>query len=520
MFPTIFLLCVTKTKIFKIRSQPILPEFAKLGFTSKPLDYKSFGKFTAKSGPRFPQQATTPLAAIRCFVTDEVLAKFVANAKAADVPNASVEEKTTSWFWRYFSVTLGHGIVSHKQERDAFASKSSSLHGLLGNEFFQFHHSREQWKRAKKIWWLSRDELTAIFNDRSAELWIPCQLIHLSENLSDFLKTDSLSLFCLRKQAVDEGGMQLFANIEDRSYIPGKPHPNCAEYIIAVGEDGYALCMVWRKDIGGKYSFPEKKIDQMKVFINYFKNLRHSGIQPYIFYIDARWSSLLLMEALQEAQFYGVLSCSSSMKPGKLLKWMRTDLGVKDWWSIGYTPLRANLITIRTKKKVYLNILTNWASLKAEEVWYKKRKFPAGEYSIKAPAVQKEYNIYKAKVDQWNKNLLQYYRFGRFTGKESFYMRFFVHAFTLQAYTLYCASTGSSIPQLEFRKRLINELHTVIFGPAPAAPLSSSVAHWPVDQKPAKKKCQVDHCGSSAYFYCPGCDIWGTYPCLSKKHGY
>jgi hypothetical protein len=278
--------------------------------------------------------------------------------------------------------------------------------------------------------------------------------------------------------------------------------------------------MVWRKDIGGKYGFPEKKLDQMKVFIDYFKSLRYSGIQPYIIYIDARWSSLPLMEALCDAHFYGVLSCSVSMKPKKLLMWMRSDLGVKDWWSIGYRPLYANLIMIRTKKKVYLNILTNWADLKPQEVYYRKRKFPAGEYSIKAPAVQKEYNTYKAKVDQFNKNLLLYYRYGRFTGKESFYMRFFVHAFTLQAFTLYSASNNSNMTQLEFRKTLIRELHSCIFGLAPEAGLTNKVAHWPVDRHPHKKKCQVDKCGSSAYFYCPACDMWGTYACISKKHGY
>lgn len=509
-----------KTNFFKIRSQPIHPDFAKLGFTSKPLPYESFGKFTANSGPRFPAPARSPLAALRCFLTDEVLAQLVSNASHLEVPNATPEEKAPMWFWRFFCATLAHGIVQQRYERDAFVSRESPLHALLGNKFLQSLHSREQWKRAKKIWWLSRDELTKIFNDRSAELWIPCQLVLLSNSHSKLHQTYSISLFLCRKQAVDEGGMQLFANVEDRSYIPGKPHPNCAEYIIAVGEDNYALCMVWRKDIGGKYGFPEKKIDQMKIFIDYFKSLRYSGIQPYIFYIDARWSSLLLMEALRNAHFYGVLSCSVSMKPGKLLMWMRTDLGVKDWWSVGYKPLSANLITIRTKKKVYLNILTNWADLKPQEVLYRKRKYPAGDYVVKAPAVQKEYNIYKAKVDQWNKNLLLYYRYGRFTGKESFYMRFFVHAFTLQAYTLYCAANGSSMSQLEFRKSLIEELYSFIFGTVQDVPLRSAVAHWPVDKKPYKKKCQVDKCGSSAYFYCPGCDIWGTYTCLSKKHGH
>lgn len=204
--------------------------------------------------------------------------------------------------------------------------------------------------------------------------------------------------------------MPLFANVEDRSYIPGKPHPNCVEYIIAVGEDMWASCIIWRKDNRPKYGFPEAKIDQMKIFIDYFKNLPLRSPQPYIFYIDARWSSVPLLQAIHDAHFYCLLSCSVKMRPQKLLMWMQGGLQIKDWWSVGYTPCQANLITIRTKKKVYLNLLTNWASLSPEVTQYRKRKFPAGEYSIKVPWAQKEYNIGKAKVDQWNKAILEYFR--------------------------------------------------------------------------------------------------------------
>ncbi len=102
--------------------------------------------------------------------------------------------------------------------------------------------------------------------------------------------------------------------------------------------------------------------------------LPYSGIQPYIFYIDARWGSFALMEKIRDARCYGVLSLSSTAKPKALMMWMRTDLGVKDWWSVGYPSLTANLITIHTKKKTFLNILTNWAPLHSETVTYRKRK--------------------------------------------------------------------------------------------------------------------------------------------------
>jgi hypothetical protein len=256
----------------------------------------------------------------------------------------------------------------------------------------------------------------------------------------------------------------------------------------------------------------------MEVFLDYFSKLPYSGIQPYIFYIDARWGSFALMEKIRAARCYGVLSLSSTAKPKALMMWMRTDLGVKDWWSVGHPSLTANLITIRTKKKTFLNILTNWAPLHSETVTYRKRKFPQGEYSVRASAVQKEYNIFKAKVDLWNKELLLYYRHGQFTGSETFYTRFFFHAWTLQAFHLYTASVESSVPQLEFRKRLIEELQVLIFGPKPATALVQSVTHWPRSQFPVKKKCQVDRCGSSCNYYCAGCELWGCLICLTNLH--
>jgi hypothetical protein len=264
--------------------------------------------------------------------------------------------------------------------------------------------------------------------------------------------------------------------------------------------------------------FPEKKLPQMQVFLDYFSSLPYKGIRPFIFYIDARWGSLALMERIRAAQCYGVLSCSSTAKPKALMMWMRTDLGVKDWWSVGNRKLSANLITIRTKKKTYLNILTNWACLDAETVNYRKRKHPAGSYTVVASAVQKEYNTFKAKVDIWNKSLLLYYRHGQFTGSETFYTRFFFHAWTLQAYHLYKASSNSDISQLEFRKRLIGELYDLIFGPKPASPLVQKVAHWPRSQHPLKHKCQIGRCGNSCTYYCDGCKLWGCLQCLTNIH--
>ena len=139
------------------------------------------------------------------------------------------------------------------------------------------------------------------------------------------------------------------------------------------------------------------------------------------------------MERISEARCYGVLSCSASMRPQGLITWMKSDLQKGDWWSIAYPPAKANLITIRTKKKVYLNLLTNWAALRAVPMTKRKRKYPISDYIVNAPFVQKNYNKFKCSVDKWNKALLEYYRPGVFINADVMYTQFFIYAFTLQS---------------------------------------------------------------------------------------
>jgi hypothetical protein len=150
-------------------------DLASQGFTSRPVGYESFGKFSASSGPRDRAQAPTPLAAVRCFLTDDVLALFLSSAKEKNLDGTVINETTLESFWRYFCATIGHGIVNYRQERDAYVHKNSSLSGLLGNDLLRSLHSLEQWKHAKKLWTLPRDTLTECFNKKSRDLWIPCQ---------------------------------------------------------------------------------------------------------------------------------------------------------------------------------------------------------------------------------------------------------------------------------------------------------------------------------------------------------
>jgi hypothetical protein len=75
--------------------------------------------------------------------------------------------------------------------------------------------------------------------------------------------------------------------------------------------------------------------------------------------------------------FGGVLSIGANAKPRSIFQWMRRDLEKGHWWSIGLhqqldaaKELNATLVTVRAKKKTYLNILTNVAPPKPQQVGY------------------------------------------------------------------------------------------------------------------------------------------------------
>jgi hypothetical protein len=165
------------TNFLKIRSFPLPAEYVALGFTSSPKPYKSFGKFTLKSGPCFPEKAQTPLDAVRCLVDDEVISCFILHAKKNAAENDIEANTEASYFWKFFAATIAHGIVDYAQEKDAYVGKNSNICGLFGNEFLKSLHTQEEWASAKQIWSMPRDELTSLFNDRIRVLWVPCQYV-------------------------------------------------------------------------------------------------------------------------------------------------------------------------------------------------------------------------------------------------------------------------------------------------------------------------------------------------------
>lgn len=291
---------------------------------------------------------------------------------------------------------------------------------------------------------------------------------------------------------------------------------------MAVDQNFFAFKLVWPKDNSAKYEETNKKTAQMIDYFKYFQNLARTstprGTQPHIFYIDARWSSLAVMHALKERQMYGVLSCGENMAPKTLWPWIKDGLDKYNWWSIGNTTLDANLVCIRTKKTVYLKILTNYASLSPSMITKTKRKPPRKKYKVEACAVQKDYNKFKCLVDQFNKAVLEYLRLGMPVNDDVTFTQFYFSAFIVQSWTYYKARTGEELSQKEFRESLVRELAAELL-PSPEQPaLKANPSCWLISKKPHKSRCEYFDCGRWTTLFCVGCNMWGCFKCLQKKH--
>ncbi len=172
------------------------------------------------------------------------------------------------------------------------------------------------------------------------------------------------------------------------------------------------------------------------------------------------------------------------MAPKTLWPWIKNGLDKYNWWSIGNTALDANLVCIRTKKTVYLKILTNYADLSPVIITKTKRKPPRKKYEVEACAVQKDYNQFKCLVDQFNKAILEYLRLGMPANDNVTFTQFYFSAFVVQSWTFYKACTGVELSQKDFRESLLRELAAELL-PSPEQPALKPIAScWAISKAP------------------------------------
>ncbi len=146
-----------------------------LGFISNPIPYQSFGKYSAKAGAKTRNSEMTELEALKELLPRRLIKLFRARAEAYFAEKKLIEEYDKDGLWRFWSAVIGHSVVQYSREKDAYVAAKSSFEGLLGNGFLRSLHTFEQWQHAKQAWTAPRDDLTAHFNSKAKELWIPTQ---------------------------------------------------------------------------------------------------------------------------------------------------------------------------------------------------------------------------------------------------------------------------------------------------------------------------------------------------------
>ena len=82
-------------------------------------------------------------------------------------------------------------------------------------------------------------------------------------------------------------------------------------------------------------------------------------IQPFVLYLDARFSSIDLMRRLNEKGLKAVMSLSSGAKPKSLWPFMKEGLEKREWRTLYLDRLDSTLTTVRAKKKAYVHLLSN-----------------------------------------------------------------------------------------------------------------------------------------------------------------
>lgn len=161
--------------MIKIRRDALPKAATDMGFVRNPTAYESFGQYSARAGAKLQRPEMTEFEALRQLLPKQLLKLLRARARAYFVEKDIGEQYDSDGLWRYWAAVIAHGIVQYSTEDDAYVAEKSSVNGLLSNTLLRKLHTRPQWQQAKQAWTATRDDLTAHFNSKAKELWVPTQ---------------------------------------------------------------------------------------------------------------------------------------------------------------------------------------------------------------------------------------------------------------------------------------------------------------------------------------------------------
>lgn len=291
------------------------------------------------------------------------------------------------------------------------------------------------------------------------------------------------------------------------------------EYLAAVDSIGFNCFLVWEKaHHNQKYDTrPDKIVEILEVVFDYFSNFKKSrSVQPFIFYLDARFGSFDLVNLAAKYGFKLVMSISAKRKPQELWNVMKEELEKREWRTVFYPEKDAYVVVVRPKRKTYLRMIATYGSANPITAVHRRRKFPRGNYDVIVPEVQQDYNANKNCVDNWNKRTLTYAPEWKFVSPEHAYVTFFVQAFTVNAYLYWRAITKSEEPQLFFRLLILDAIFPRLVKPVQ---FDTSKSHYPVPLKKKSRSC--DRCQSTRrpWRRCEACNLDLCQTCMDEQHG-
>jgi hypothetical protein len=302
----------------------------------------------------------------------------------------------------------------------------------------------------------------------------------------------------------------------ERSFVPGKPSPNCLEYMMLCDKDYFGYFLVWEKPhCNKKYDTkPDTVRDLLDKVFDQLEHFKANGKnKPFIIYVDARFGLPDLVPKANKRGFRVVMSMSARKFDGKVLEAMRKGLEKREWRVFFHPSDGCYLLVARPKRKTYLQILANHSTARKITTTHHKVKYPKTAYDVHVPQVQKDYNANKMQVDNFNKRVLAYQQQVKFTKTRIAYFHFFVQALTSNTYAYYRHVNEDPLDHYDWRIALVNALFETYGKKKSEKTGPKGTNHYPRPLKEGQRTCDYQKCRNRPTGFCEACDL-----ALCKKH--
>ena len=245
-----------------------------------------------------------------------------------------------------------------------------------------------------------------------------------------------------------------------------------------------------------------------------YKSHNGMGNQPFRFYLDSRFSSIKLMQYINQQNFEFVMSCSSNMKPKAMMTFLKVDTPLRHWRIVDNTKHKFRLMGHQVKRNKFLFLASHFSNFKHHLVQHRRYKFPRKRYWTVEPVVINDYNMHMGNVDLFDKMVQKYWRRTNYVNHGHALTSFFIQACIRQAFIASNHHFGLEFKrrnELQFRVKLLDR----ILETYSKKKRCEKKVHIRVKQKLApkdRKTCTFRGCRNKTSYFCKGCN--NNYYCL------